>query len=284
VTLGLDFKDYGGEAYNIKTNVNWGKHRQSETGIYGLVQQEFFSTLTLNAGLRMNSSSVYGKAFAPQFGVSWRTSEMTTLRATAARGFRSPTIRELYLFPAPTPGLDPEQMWNYEVGALHNFGDNASAELTIFQAEGQNIIRTEGVYPNLKLRNSGAFIHRGIEASGNLNLTSEVSAEFTYGYLAPGDQTLANPRHKLYVGGYFSSGMVVVNAGIQYVSGLYGADYSRTALPDYATLQGRVTVKPLNGVSVFVSGENLLNKSYQTMANYPMPGRTVMGGARWEIR
>jgi outer membrane receptor protein involved in Fe transport len=284
VTLGLDFKDYGGEAYNTKTRLTYGTHRQSESGLYALVQQEVLSTVTANAGLRLNSSNVYGSALAPQFGITWRTDEATTLRASAARGFRSPTIRELYLFPAPNPGLDPEQMWNYEVGLLRAFGDRVSLECTAFQAEGRNIIRTEGFFPNLKLRNSGSFVHRGIEISGNVRLSSLVSSELTYGFLYPGEQTMANPRHKLYTGLYYTSGMFAVNAGAQYIAGLYGADKSQKALPDYLLVQGRITVTPSPGVSVYFSGENLFNTDYMTMTDYPMPGRTVMGGVRWEMQ
>ncbi len=283
VTLGLDFKDYGGEAYNTRAGLDYGIHRQSEYGVYGLVQQELFSSVMVNAGLRLNHSNVYGSALAPQFGVAWRTDDATTLRATASRGFRSPTIRELYLFPAPTPGLEPEQMWNYEVGLLHAFGDRVSLEFSAFQSEGRNIIRTEGVYPNLQLRNSGSFVHRGVELSGNVRFSSSVASDLTYGYLAPGDQTMANPRHKLYIGLSYVEEMYATSAGLQYVAGLYGADRSKQALPDYPVVQARVTVTPLPGISVFLSGENLFNQAYQTMADYPMPGRTLIGGVRWEM-
>lgn len=284
LTVGLDVKDYGGKAYNTKTTVDYGKHRQTESGVYALIQQRLLSAVTFNAGVRVNSSSAYGRALAPQLGLSWRADEATTLRASAARGFRSPTIRELYMFPAPTSDLDPEVMWNYELGLLRTVGEHVSLELTAFQAEGQNIIRTEGAYPNLKLRNSGRFVHRGVEASGNIRFSSSISSEITYGYLSAGEQTMANPRHKLYAGIYFSSNTFAVNAGMQYVAGLHGADKSQKALPDYVLAQGRVTVTPMAGFSLFISGENLFNKSYQTMAGYPMPGRTVIGGVRWEMR
>jgi outer membrane cobalamin receptor len=284
VTLGFDFKDFGGIANNTKAGLDYGKHRQSETGIYALAQQEIFDVVTVNAGVRLNSSNVYGKIAAPQLGVSWRADDATTLRVAASRGFRSPTIRELYLFPAPNPGLNPEQMWNYEFGVLHNFGEVFSIDASAFLAEGENIIRVEGVFPNLKLRNSGSFIHRGIELSGTLRVSSSVSSEITYGYLAAAQQTMANPRHKLYAGIHFFRGVLSANAGVQYIAGLYGADFSRNALPDYAVVQARVTVTPLPQLAVYVSGENLTNQSYQTMLDYPMPGRTVMGGVRWEMR
>jgi len=284
VTVGFDVKDYGGKAHNSKTSLDYGKHRLTESGLYALVQQEVLSVVTLNAGLRVNSSSTYGRALAPQVGISWRADEGMTVRASAARGFRSPTIRELYLFPAPTPDLEPEVMWNYELGFLRTLGEQISFEVTAFQAEGQNIIRTEGAYPNLKMRNSGRFVHRGLELSGSIRFSSALTSEATYGYLAPGEQTMANPRHKLYTGLCFTGGLVTANAGVQYIAGLYGADKSQKPLKDYIVAQGRVTVMPGAGFSVFVAGENLFNTSYQTMAGYPMPGRTFIGGVRWEMR
>jgi outer membrane receptor protein involved in Fe transport len=284
ITLGFDFKDYGGVANNNKTGLDFGNHRQSETGIYALAQQELFGAVTLNAGVRVNSSSVYGKIVAPQLGMSWRADDATTLRVAASRGFRSPTIRELYLFPAPNPGLNPEQMWNYEFGALRNVGEVLSFDASVFLAEGENIIRVEGIFPNLKLRNSGSFVHRGVELSGTVRMSSAFSSELTYGYLAAGQQTMANPRHKLYAGVHFTRGILAANAGVQCIAGLYGADNSRNALPDYAVLQARVTVSPVPDLALYVAGENLTNRSYQTMLDYPMPGRTVMGGVRWEMR
>ncbi len=283
LTAGVEYMNYGGEAYNTKTSIDYGTRRQSESGLYALVQQEVFSAATVNAGLRLNNSNVYGSFLVPQFGVSWRIDAMTTLRGSAAQGFRSPTIRERYLFPAPNPDLDPELMWNYEVGLLRAFGEVVTLEFTAFQSEGKNIIRIEGFFPNLRLRNSGAFVHRGVELSGNVRLTSSIASELTYGYLDAGEQTMASPRHKLYAGLYYVRGMLAVNAGVQYVAGLYGADRSQIALPDYLLLQGRVTVTPLPRMSLFISGENLFNRSYMTMAGYPMPSRTVIGGVRWEM-
>jgi outer membrane cobalamin receptor len=284
MTFGMDVKDYGGKANNTKTKIDYGTHRQTESGLYALFQQNMLSALTLNAGLRLNSSSVYGRDLAPQFGLAWRADDATTVRASAARGFRSPTIRELYMFPAPNPGLEPEVMWNYELGVLRAFSEDVSLEVSAFQAEGSNIIRTEGAYPNLKLLNSGRFVHRGVEVSGNVRYSSELSSELTYGYLAAGEQTMANPRHKLYAGADFSRDDFSINAGVQYISGLYGADKSQRPLRDYVLIQGRVTLRPWSGISVFIAGENLLNQTYETMAGYPMPGRTFIGGVRWEMQ
>ena len=36
------------------------------------------------------------------------------LKASASKGFRYPTIREMYMFPPQNPNLKPESMWSYE--------------------------------------------------------------------------------------------------------------------------------------------------------------------------
>lgn len=283
VTAGVDYKRYGGEAENRKTGLQYGTHFVSESGAYALVQQSLLDMITLNGGLRLNHGSVYGNEILPQFGVAVKANSTTTVKASAGRGFRSPTIRELYLFPAPTPTLEPERMWNYELSVLRSIGNRSSLELTGFVANGSNLIRTEGRFPNLVLKNSGAFVHRGVEFSGLLGLSDQFAIECTYGYLDPGEQTMANPRHKFFVEGQYERAGWSCSAGLQYVSGLYGADRSVNAIPDYLLLQARVTVSPVRGLSLYVAGENLGNASYQTMWGYPMPGRTILSGVRWEL-
>ena len=62
------------------------------------------------------------------------------------------------------------------------------------------------------------------------------------------------------------------------------AEKTTRALPDYTLLQARITVHPGAGLSVYLSGENLTDVPYQTMWDYPMPGRTFQAGVRWELR
>ncbi len=284
ITVGVDYKRYGGQANNTKTGFNFGEYFINETGAYILVQQKFLVVLSASAGLRMNHHNLYGNVLVPQFGLSAHITESTTLRACAGNGFRSPTIRELYLFPAPTPTLEPERLWNYELGLLHTFGESSTLDIAAFVSEGSNIIRVGGAFPKLTLSNSGSFVHQGIEVSSNTSLFRSFRLDVTYGYLNAGDQTMGNPRHKLYVGGGYVSGLLRTTLGLQYVSGLYGSDYSKTPLPDYTLLNARVTLQISDRVSCYVAGENILGAQYQTMAGYPMPGATVFAGINWNAQ
>jgi len=231
----------------------------------------------LNAGGRLEHSSVFGDEFVPQAGLAYQANSTTTIKGSVAKGFRSPTIRELYLFPAPTPSLKPEQLWNYEVGVLHTFDERLNTELTAYIADGSNRIETGGIYPNLTLSNSGSFVHRGVECSLNYRLLESVSIHSGYGYLSTVTDTKANPRHNLTGGLDYSQGIVSGSINVHYVAKLYGDDYSQLQLPSYTLVKLSGTIRPSSMVSVTLWIENALNQSYQTTYDYLMPGRTIMG-------
>jgi len=283
-TAGIDYMRYGGRAENTAFAADFGEHFVNELGAYVLVQQQFAGRLTANAGVRYNRHSLYGGTAVPQLGLAFRATGATTIKASASRGFRSPTIRELYLFPAPTPTLRPETMWSYDLGVLQTIGQIASVELTGFLTEGDNMIRTTGYFPDLTLDNSGHFTHRGLEFSGTVTPVLELSMDLTYGFLVPGQETAANPRHKLYLGGMYRWNPLVLSLGIQYVAGLYGDDAGREPLSDYALLSARASWAISDVFSVYAAGENLLDREYQILYDYPMPGRTLIAGINWTAR
>lgn len=275
LTLGIDYKTYGGEAENTISAIDYGTHSVREFGLYLHTQQFLLGRIALNGGVRYEHSSVFGKEIIPQIGAAVRITDETTIKASAAKGFRSPTIRELYLFPAPTPTLKPERLWNYEAGILQSFGEEVNLELVGFIARGSNLIRTEGVYPNLLLSNSGDFTHRGVEFAAHYTPIQGLSLNASYSYLDPQNETRGNPRHKTYFGINFDHGIFVIDIGLLNIIRVYGDDFSRKGLPDYTLLNATVTFSPIEALRLSITSENLFNTSYQMMADYPMPGRMI---------
>ena len=281
VTVGIDEKRYGGKADNHITLYDFGSFFVNEMGGYVLTQQRLFERLTASAGVRYNKHSLYGGVAVPQFGLAYAVTGETTVKASASRGFRSPTIRELYLFPSPTPTLQPERQWSYDVSLLQSIGRIASFELTGFLAEGDHLIRAIGAYPNIVLNNSGRFTHRGVEFSGSADPWADFSINLTYSFLDPERETAANPKHKMYAGGTFRRSGVTASLGVEYIAGLYGDDNGNERLPEYAVVDARVTYALTDLLSVYLSAENLLDRKYQILYDYPMPGRTLLGGVSW---
>lgn len=279
-TAGMDFKRYGGVANNIVTGRDFGSHYVEEYSAYLLTQQELSGAYGASAGVRINRNSVTGTEFVPQLGLTARLGE-TTLKANVGKGFRSPTIRELYLFPAPTPTLKAERLWSYEAGVLHRFTERMRVEISGYIADGSNLIRTTGAFPNLMLSNSGKFTHRGVEVSGSYMPAESFSLDATYGYLDPDEQTTANPRHKLFVGASYGFSLLTFSGSVQHVARLFGADFNQRRLPDYTLVNLRASAAVGGGLSAYVAIENLFDTDYQIIYDYPMPGRTVFAGLRW---
>lgn len=95
--------EVGGDARNIKTKFNYGEFHVREGGGFSRARWRATSHLSLNAGFRYEANSQSGNVAVPEFVASYRLSENYSVSMAGGKGFRNPTIRELYLFPAPTP-------------------------------------------------------------------------------------------------------------------------------------------------------------------------------------
>jgi len=282
-TIGIDYKHYGGEAENIKSptfskNFIEGKNFIDELGIYVLTQHNFSDKLFVNGGLRFENNSKFGNEFVPQIGVSYHFNQDYTVKALVSKGFRSPSVKDLFLFPVRNPDLKPEVLWNYELGTINQITEKLSLEASFFIAKGSNIIVQQGVAPNAKLKNAGEFTHKGVEIMTKYIASNNMYFTLSYTYLDPENQTKSNPRHKFFVEGNYSIKGFDINLNLKQVSKLYGDDYKKYELPDYTLLNSRITYSLIDNIKLYVSGDNLFNKSYQTMYGYTMPGRTYTIG------
>jgi outer membrane cobalamin receptor len=279
LTLGADVKGYGGEAENTGSSMDWGSHSVEEYGAFGVLHQPLPTGLVATGGIRVNHHSLYGAELVPQAGLAAPILAGTTLRVSSGRGFRSPTIRELYLFPAPTPELEPERVWSHELSVIQTLAEVGSLEMAVFRMDGSNLIRTAGSFPNLTLSNSGEFRHSGAEVALQLSPLRWAGLDLSYGYLDSGESTLAHPEHQLQATVRVERGLLNATLGAQHVAGLFAADGSTERLPDYTVVNSRLGARLPGGVTLFVAGENLFDTDYQVMGGYPMPGRVISVGA-----
>ncbi len=278
VTAGVDFKQYGGKA-------NQGFKRDSmitvnELAVYAYAQQILFDKLTVSAGLRLENNSKFGNELVPIGGLTYALSEATTFKASVSKGFRSPTVMEMYLY-APNPALEPERMINYEINWLQSlFNNKLNLELTAFRVKGENMIQV--VVPPLpaKRQNVGSFDNRGIEFSAKYALLKNLFLHANYSYLDLNKAVLAAPRQQLNVSANCSYKIWSLNVSTQYIEKLYTlvSPGSTIIQPDYVLLNARLSARPLKNLEVFVAANNLLNQSYQINYGYPMPGINFNAG------
>jgi iron complex outermembrane receptor protein len=275
ITAGTDFKQYGGVA-------NQGFKNDSlitvnELAVYAYTQQTLLQKLTLSAGLRLESNSKFGNELIPIAGLTYNLSNKTTFKASVSKGFRSPTIMELYLY-APNPDLQPERMINYEASWLQSFLNNRmNIELTVFRVKGNNLIQV--VVPALpaKRQNVGTFDNRGLEFSAKYVVNKNLSFNANYSYLNVDKIVLAAPREQFNVNANYSYNIWNLNVSAQHIGKLY-TDVSTMSMQSYNLLNARLAVQATKNLDIFVMGNNLLNQQYEINYGYPMAGINVNAG------
>jgi iron complex outermembrane receptor protein len=277
VTAGVDFKQYGGMA-------NQGFKRDSlitvnELAVYAYAQQTLFEKLTLSAGLRLENNSKFGNELVPIGGLTYSLSEATTFKASVSKGFRSPTVMEMYLY-APNPDLQPERMMNYELSWLQSLLNNRLAlELTAFRVKGDNLIQVVVPPVPAKRQNVGSFDNSGIEFSAKYAVLKNLFLHANYSYLDLSKAVLAAPRQQLNVSVNYSYKIWSLNVSTQYIEKLYTQIAPVQIIqPDYLLLNARLLARPLKQLELFVAANNLLNQQYEINRGYPMPGINFNGG------
>jgi iron complex outermembrane receptor protein len=288
ITLGTDFKKYGGIAENVKAmngdGMVFGDTTVYELAGYAYIQQELFTKLTLNAGFRLEHNSVYGNEPVPTVGLAYHPTLSTTIKASVSKGFRSPTIRELYLWTPANPNLQPERMMNYEVGVLQNLLKNkVSLELTLFKANGDNLIQTVMTSTGVKNENSGKFSNTGVEFAGTFKPIDMFIINATYSYISMKEPIVAAPEQQMNLSGTYKWNRFNFNLSVQHISNLYTQVTPTEVKNSYTLLNSRVSCLINKYVDVFIKGENLTNKKYYINYGYPMPKIIIFGGVNLRI-
>lgn len=293
VTIGLDWQHFGGSAWNetrlsgdktylvkdAEGNVVERQHAD-EVGTYLDFRQDICRWLSLDAGLRVDWHSVIGTEIVPQGGLSFHPTRHADVKALVSKGFRNPTIREMYMFPPATTDLKPERMMNYELAYSQRIGSRARIGANIFYIKGKNLINTIRVGGRPRNVNTGDFENWGIELSADYNISKHWSVNGNYSHLRMAMPIVGAPQGKLYVGANYHDSKWSVAAGLQNVSGLYiDADQKE----NFTLLNATVSYRVLPWLTAFAKGENLLAEQYQTYAGYPMPKATFMGGVSFDF-
>ncbi|UCH97133.1 MAG: TonB-dependent receptor [Candidatus Aminicenantes bacterium] len=288
LTAGGDFRFFGGKS------CNWpqGEWNKKEGSFFVQNEHIFNSQWILSTGLRMQLDSLYGQEWCPHLGVVFQTTRRTLFRAAVSKGFRSPQINELYMYPPANPNLEPERVWNYELGFERDIGKNATFKGSVFHMRGTNLIQTiPNPYapPLFIFANAGEFSFYGAELGFEVFFKRFFSGHIAYSYLNTGDQTKGRPGQKIDLSVRFMKKKFYAGFQGQYVTDYYAADFSQNRIPSYFILNSRVIIRVIKGVDLLIDVNNIFDKGYQIYGEFPglsaglfrMPGRNLQIGIRF---
>ena len=282
LTAGLDIQHIYGHAYYTSKqtgevldtpNKQSGKSHRNEIAGYIDFRQDMATWLTLDAGLRLDHHSVAGTEWVPQWGVVVRPTATSEIKATAGKGFRNPTMREMYLYPPSNEELDPERIWNYELAWRHRLG-TITYGANVFYIKGDNMIQTV----NRQNVNTGKIENWGFEMDAEWRADSHWSINTNHALLHMEHKVVAAPIYKGFLGAGYRSGKWRVNAGLLYLGNLYTAVGTDEAKENACLLNATASYALCKNATLWISGENLLAQSYELNLGYPMPRATFTGG------
>ncbi|MBR1546317.1 MAG: TonB-dependent receptor [Prevotella sp.] len=287
-TVGVDYQHIYGYAYYTSKetgevldtpNKQSGKSYRNEIAGYIDFRQDITSWLTLDAGIRLDHHSITGTEWIPQGGIVIRPMDTGELKAMVSKGFRNPTMREMYLYPPSNTDLEPERIMNYELSWKHRlcaftYGAN------LFYLKGDNMIQTIPVDGKPRNVNTGEIENYGAELEATYRIDSHWSLSTNHSFLHMKNPVLGAPQYKGFLGADFRQCRWTVIAGLQYVNGLYTQVGDDEKKENFLLLNATVSYQALKDLSLWIRGENLLAQRYEYNLGYPMPRAIFMAGVQ----
>ncbi len=282
VTVGVDYQHiYGNAYYTAKAtgetmdtpNKQSGKSYRNEIAGYVDFRQDLTEWLTIDAGIRVDHHSVTGTEWIPQAGLVVRPMKTGEVKAMVSKGFRNPTMREMYLYPPSNEELEPERLWNYELSWRHRMA-RVRYGVNVFYIKGDNMIQTI----QRKNVNTGEIENYGAELEADWQIDDHWTVTTNHSMLHMKHKVVAAPEYKGFVGANWKAQRWSVIAGVQYLAGLYTAVGDNETKENVCLVNATVNYSATKNVGLWIRGENLLAQSYEINKGYPMPRATFMGG------
>ena len=287
LTAGADARFIWGGSFYVPR----GEWKKNEAGLFLQDQLVLGNRWILSAGLRLHRDSLFGFELSPHWGVVYHLGEGTSLRTTINKGFRSPQLNELYMYPPSNPDLEPERVWNTEIGIDQRLGRHLVVSAALFRMKGSNFIQTVAnpqAPPAFIFKNTGEFIFGGFELGINGDFGEAFHGRVFYSYLDPGDLTRGRPGHKWDASLRFRKDRFFISLNAQVIARYFADDFARSRIPSYFLLNARMSVNITSALRVFADFNNILDEYYLiyvdlpgiAAGSYPMPGRSVNFGVK----
>jgi outer membrane cobalamin receptor len=239
---------------------------------------------------RLDAAEGDDDALGASLGAYADVTSRARVRASYARRFRFPTLRQLYDVASGNTALETEEADLFEVGAELAATERVSIGVTAYRTDARNFIeRPQGA---ARFENAERYRLQGVEIEAALRGAGGLLARARYAYLDAEDRTPGRegtplqyrPRHV--VSGelrYITPWRLHASGSFHYVAGqVYEtrrAPLAQADLPDYA-LVGLRLLQPLGRLplAVFAGADNLFDVAYEQSYGFPQAGRLLYLG------
>jgi vitamin B12 transporter len=228
-------------------------------------------------------------------GADYRLGEATTLRGSAARKLRYPTLRDLYAADRGNPDLDPETTQTYDLGLEHRFESaGMTVEGVLFRIDADDFIERVG---SGITQNYEEYRFQGVELSAGYNGLERLTLAASYTYMDAENRsggvdtkTLQNrPEQKFSVRVDYEL-TTAIRLGGNYLHVADSYTLSRTTptttreLGDYGVLDLDASIEMMHGrMRAYARIRNALDEDYEESFGFPQSGRAYVLGAEYRL-
>jgi vitamin B12 transporter len=297
---GIDYRYTGLDSTEI------GDRSRHDGGLYLTAELKPLRQFQIipSAKLISTSEGSGNTAVIPKLGLLWNVTDSLSIKNNYFRSFKFPDFEELYWSGGGgigNPNLRPEDGWGADFGVLWRITNLLQLESMFFTQWIYNSIhwfsRTGGIW---RPENVGEAVLFGLDNKVGYNIPvsnkfiREISAAFSYQYLlsyllsygytfASSKRIPYNPEHTINgsLGVSWTGGFMSING--QYTGIRFHDTSNLTLLQPVFLLNVSINQKAGKNLTLFGALRNILNTSYESFYDYPMPGVTLTLGLRVEL-
>jgi len=294
--------------YQNLDSTEMGNRSKHDGGFYLTTEHKQSSKMLVTSSAKLvftfNDEGSSNSAIIPKFGLLLNLTENFAIKNNYFRSFKFPDFEELYwsgggaMHGVGNPDLLPEDGWGADLGASWQIKNLLGLESVFFAQWIRNSIHwfagNNGIW---RPENVGEAVFFGLDNKIRFifpvsfwfinKINTSISYQYlksyllSYGYTYDSNKRIPyNPEHTINssLEFFWDKGSFSVNG--QYESQRYHDTANLTILEPVFLLNAGVNQKLGNNVTVFCNMRNLLNTSYESFYDYPMPGITITLGVR----
>lgn len=232
-----------------------------------------------------------GTSFNPQIAGIVHFTDTLSLRFSASRKTRFPSLKELFSSTSGNPNLDPMKSNIFELGLEYFPMPALSLSVVGFYNDVKGLINR--VSKDTPYVNVDRAVFKGIETGVEWQFLTDSRLSLAYTFMHSEDKTTQNltyiqyrPKNKI------DAALLVslpyrfkFNLGVGYVSSqvYYDSKNVEHSLKSYTLVDARLSKNFGERITVFLNARNLFDANYYETEGYPLEGRMIYGGIQVKI-